>query len=99
MRVIAVPVKSLSRAKRRLSPLLCPLERAVPGRSGPDPFRKHVEGETRRGLPASVVEAPGLPFDLDTPADVARVLAADSRGGTAQGCREMGLGARLRVPS
>jgi 2-phospho-L-lactate guanylyltransferase len=37
-------------------------------------FNRHREAATRAGLPLVVVERPGLAFDLDTPADLARWL-------------------------
>jgi len=109
----ALTAEALSKALRTLGPvvlapstrgdgtnlLLRRPPRVMPARFGPDSFRKHLEGAARRGLPVSVVDPPALTFDLDTPEDVERLLASDSLGRTARGCREMGLGARLRVPS
>ena len=52
---------------------LSPID-AIGFRFGPGSFAAHREEALRAGLPASVVERPGLAFDLDTPADLARWL-------------------------
>jgi len=39
---------------------------------GPGSFAAHREAAERAGVPLIVVERPGLAFDLDTPADLAR---------------------------
>ena len=41
-------------------------------------LNRHREAATRAGLPLVVVERPGLAFDLDTPADLARWLELGS---------------------
>jgi 2-phospho-L-lactate/phosphoenolpyruvate guanylyltransferase len=45
---------------------------AIPFRFGLGSFAAHREEALRAGLPLAVVEQPGLAFDLDTPADLAR---------------------------
>jgi 2-phospho-L-lactate guanylyltransferase len=45
---------------------------AIPFRFGPGSFAAHRDEAQRAGLPLAVVERPGLAFDLDTPADLAR---------------------------
>jgi 2-phospho-L-lactate guanylyltransferase len=45
---------------------------AIPFRFGLGSFAAHREEAQRAGLPLAVVERPGLAFDLDTPADLAR---------------------------
>jgi 2-phospho-L-lactate/phosphoenolpyruvate guanylyltransferase len=45
---------------------------AIPFRFGPGSFAAHREEAQRAGLPLAIVERPGLAFDLDTPADLAR---------------------------
>ena len=47
---------------------------AIGFRFGPGSFVAHREEAARAGLPLTVVERPGLAFDLDTPADLARWL-------------------------
>jgi 2-phospho-L-lactate/phosphoenolpyruvate guanylyltransferase len=42
---------------------------------GPGSFRAHLDQARSKGLPAGVLRVPGLMFDLDTPEDVAQLLA------------------------
>jgi 2-phospho-L-lactate guanylyltransferase len=48
---------------------------------GKDSFRAHLEQARTRGIPALVMRPPGVVFDVDTPEDVAELLARapDSR--------------------
>jgi 2-phospho-L-lactate guanylyltransferase len=73
--------------------------RAIPARFGPDSFRKHEQSARSRGLPFSVVEAPGLAFDLDLPEHIGRVFAEARRGRTAGALRELRAGGRLEAPA
>jgi len=41
---------------------------------GPGSFARHTQAAQRSGTPLTVVERPGLAFDLDTPDDLARWL-------------------------
>lgn len=45
---------------------------AIPFRFGVGSFAAHREAAAAAGLPVSVVQRPGLAFDLDTPEDLAR---------------------------
>jgi len=47
---------------------------AIAFRFGMGSFARHREAAAEAGLPLAVVERPGLAFDLDTPADLARWL-------------------------
>ena len=47
---------------------------AIAFRFGTDSLARHREAAAEAGLPLTVVERPGLAFDLDTPADLARWL-------------------------
>lgn len=47
---------------------------AIPFRFGVGSFAAHREAAEAAGLPVSVVQRPGLAFDLDTPEDLARWL-------------------------
>lgn len=47
---------------------------AIAFRFGTDSLARHREAAAEAGLPLQVVERPGLAFDLDTPADLARWL-------------------------
>lgn len=71
--------------------------RAIAARFGPDSFRRHVELAEHKGLPVSVVEEPGLSFDVDGPDDILTLLTAGRRGRTRDVCLEMDLGERLIV--
>jgi 2-phospho-L-lactate guanylyltransferase len=44
-------------------------------RFGPDSFQAHLAQARARGVPVEVLRPPGLTFDLDTPEDVAELLA------------------------
>jgi len=71
--------------------------RAIPARFGPDSFRKHAHSAGSRGLPFSVVESPGLAFDLDLPEQVPTVLAEARQGRTAGSLLELGIEERLEA--
>jgi 2-phospho-L-lactate guanylyltransferase len=47
----------------------------TPSRFGPGSFRIHLEQARARGVPVEVLRLPGLMFDIDTPEDVAELLA------------------------
>jgi 2-phospho-L-lactate guanylyltransferase len=71
--------------------------RAIPARFGPDSFRKHEQSARSRGLPFSVVEAPGLAFDLDLPDQIGRVLSEGRRSRTAASLRQLRDEGRLHA--
>ena len=48
---------------------------AIESRFGRDSFRAHLEQARGRGIDAVVMRPPGLVFDVDTPEDVAELLA------------------------
>jgi 2-phospho-L-lactate guanylyltransferase len=48
---------------------------AIESRFGPDSFRKHVGQAEAAGIPLKVMRPPGLTFDIDTPEDIAELLA------------------------
>jgi 2-phospho-L-lactate/phosphoenolpyruvate guanylyltransferase len=48
----------------------------IESRFGPGSFRAHLDQARSRGVPADVLRVPGLMFDLDTPEDVAELLAS-----------------------
>lgn len=68
--------------------------RAKFGRSS---FARHRSAAYRAGLTFEEVRLPELTFDLDTPADLARVIESPPLGRTRAACLEMGLAERLRV--
>jgi len=47
----------------------------IESRFGPGSFRAHLDQALSKGLPADVLHLPGLMFDIDTPEDVAELLA------------------------
>jgi 2-phospho-L-lactate guanylyltransferase len=47
----------------------------IESRFGPGSFRAHLDQARSKGLPADVLRVPGLMFDLDTPEDIAELLA------------------------
>ena len=47
----------------------------IESRFGPGSFRAHLDQARSKGLPADVLHVPGLMFDIDTPEDVAELLA------------------------
>ena len=47
----------------------------IESRFGPDSFHAHLDQARSKGLPTEVLRVPGLMFDIDTPADVAELLA------------------------
>jgi len=47
----------------------------IESRFGPGSFRAHLDQARSKGLPADVLRVPGLMFDIDTPEDVAELLA------------------------
>jgi 2-phospho-L-lactate guanylyltransferase len=54
----------------------------IESRFGPGSFRAHLDHARSKGLPADVLRVPGLMFDIDTPEDVAELLARnDARTG------------------
>jgi 2-phospho-L-lactate/phosphoenolpyruvate guanylyltransferase len=71
--------------------------RAVPARFGRGSYRKHLDAAAARGLPVAEVDRPELAFDLDTPHDIERLLAADPHGRARDVCLDLGLPARLSV--
>jgi 2-phospho-L-lactate guanylyltransferase len=72
---------------------------AIPARFGRSSYSKHRAEAYRAGLTFQEVRRLELGFDLDRPADLARVLAADAAGRTQAACLEMGLPARLGRPA
>jgi len=53
----------------------------IESRFGPGSFRAHIDQALSKGLHADVLRLPGLMFDIDTPEDVAELLAG------AHGCQ------------
>ena len=71
--------------------------KAIAARFGPDSYRRHLESVETRGLPAAVVEADELAFDLDGPGDILTLLQTRREGRTRQVCLDMDLGSRIQI--
>jgi 2-phospho-L-lactate guanylyltransferase len=69
----------------------------IRARFGSESFRKHLETAAVIGVPAAVVQAPELAFDLDAPGDILTLLRTRRPGRTREVCLEMDLGARIGV--
>ncbi len=48
----------------------------IESRFGPGSFRAHLDQALSKGFHAEVLRIPGLMFDIDTPEDVAELLAS-----------------------
>ena len=66
-------------------------------RFGPSSFARHRAEAARRRIPFREALIPELGFDLDRPADLARLLRQKRSGRALAACLEMGLEARLAV--
>ena len=62
---------------------------------GVESYRAHVAQAEARGVSSTAVHRPGLALDLDTPADVARLLASGATGRTVMLARSLRLDERL----
>lgn len=69
--------------------------RAIRARFGPDSYRRHLQEAAEAGLPVSVVDEPGIAFDLDSEGDILDLLRADRAGRTREVCLDMDLAARI----
>jgi 2-phospho-L-lactate guanylyltransferase len=78
--------------------LLSPPEALVP-RLGPDSLARHLAQAARRGLAVRRLERPRLALDIDTPADLAALLAVPAACATRDVCARLALGERLGAVS
>lgn len=62
---------------------------------GADSFRRHLEAARAAGLAAAVCESPGFGLDIDTPEDLAELVARGPRGHTLAALRAAGIAERL----
>jgi 2-phospho-L-lactate guanylyltransferase len=69
----------------------------IPARFGPSSFARHRAEAARRRIPFREAPIPELGFDLDRPADLARLITEPRSGRARAVCLEMGLEARLAV--
>ena len=70
---------------------------AIPARFGPSSFARHRTEAARRRIPFREARIPELGFDLDRPADLARLLETRRPSRARSACLEMGLAGRLAV--
>jgi 2-phospho-L-lactate guanylyltransferase len=70
---------------------------AIPARFGPSSFARHRAEAARRKIPFREARIPEIGFDLDRPADLARLLETPRPSRARSACLEMGLAARLAV--
>ncbi len=75
--------------------VICSPPRCVPLRFGDDSFRPHLATARRLGIEPSVVRLPGLALDIDTPADLAALLARPAATRAHAYLHESGVAARL----
>jgi 2-phospho-L-lactate/phosphoenolpyruvate guanylyltransferase len=75
--------------------LLSPPDLLAP-RFGVDSFRAHRIAAYERGVEPSIVHRPGLALDVDTPGDVARLLATAGNSRTQATLRSFRLEERIR---
>jgi 2-phospho-L-lactate/phosphoenolpyruvate guanylyltransferase len=64
---------------------------AIASGFGPDSYRRHLEAAAEADLPATVVGAPELAFDVDDPSDILSLARTPRPGRTAQVIEELDL--------
>jgi 2-phospho-L-lactate guanylyltransferase len=69
----------------------------IPARFGRSSYPRHRIEAHRAGVTLEEVRSPELGFDLDRPADLARLLESEGDGRARSVCLEMGVADRLRV--
>ncbi|HEX6144103.1 MAG TPA: 2-phospho-L-lactate guanylyltransferase [Geminicoccaceae bacterium] len=69
---------------------------ALPLRFGDDSFFPHVERARALGIEPRIVRRPGLALDVDTPADLAALLAAPAKTRAHACLAEIGVAGRLQ---
>jgi len=63
----------------------------IPSRFGNDSRRLHLAEAAARGVPATVLDLPGLALDIDGPEDLAQLLARGCTGRTAEALASLEL--------
>ena len=79
--------------------VVCSPPEAVPLRFGDDSFFPHLAAARAAGIEPTVLPLPGLGLDIDTPEDLAALLAAPAATRTHVYLRECGIAARLKCNS
>jgi 2-phospho-L-lactate guanylyltransferase len=78
--------------------LLRPPQALAP-RLGPDSLARHTAQAARRGLTLERLERPRVGLDIDTPADVAALMATGGRCATLEVCARLEIAAHLEARS
>lgn len=78
--------------------LLRPPE-AIPPCLGPDSLARHLEEAARAGVAVARLERPGLALDIDTPRDLATLVARGSASATGAACARLQIAERLGAGS
>jgi 2-phospho-L-lactate guanylyltransferase len=60
----------------------------IESRFGKDSFRAHLDQARAKGVAADVMRPPGIVFDIDTPEDIATLLARAPHSRTAELLRQ-----------
>lgn len=84
-----------SRDERGSNAVACSPADALPLRFGDDSFYPHLERTRGLGIEPEIVRRPGLALDVDTPADLAALLAAPSATRAYAYLTESGIAARF----
>lgn len=92
-RVVVVP----SRHGTGTNALLIGPPAAIPTRLGPDSRARHRAEAAAAGAHLVEIELPWVGLDIDTPADLALLLAADRPGRARDACHRMQLAGRLEA--
>lgn len=72
---------------------------ALDPRLGPDSLARHAAQADRRGVVVRRLERPALALDVDTPRDLAALLAVGGRCATRSACARLEVGERLGAGS
>jgi 2-phospho-L-lactate guanylyltransferase len=72
---------------------------ALSPRLGPDSLARHHAQAERRGLALALVELPRLALDIDTPRDLAALMARGGTGATLEACTRLAMAGLLEAGS
>ena len=97
----AAPALSIVPAhdKRGSNCILCSPPLAVPLRFGNDSFQPHLARARDLGIEPRIVLLPGIGLDVDTPADLAELLARPGNTRSQAYLVDSGIADRMRVPA
>lgn len=72
---------------------------AIAPRLGPDSLARHLAEAARAGVAVRRLERPGLALDIDTPRDLAALIAGGAPCATTAACARLGVAERLGAGS